>query len=64
MGAVNIADMANNTSVNLSILWTATDALAQAKWDAWNKLKGMSTADANAGYVKITEAIMEKLANK
>lgn len=26
---------------------------ARAKWDAWNKLKGMSTDEAKAEYVKL-----------
>jgi diazepam-binding inhibitor (GABA receptor modulator, acyl-CoA-binding protein) len=34
-----------------------TDMVGRAKWDAWNKLKGMSQKDAMQEYVDLIESL-------
>ncbi len=34
-----------------------TDMVGRAKWDAWNKLKGISTKDAMQQYVDLIESL-------
>jgi diazepam-binding inhibitor (GABA receptor modulator, acyl-CoA-binding protein) len=34
-----------------------TDMVGRAKWDAWNKLKGMSQDDAMKQYVELIESL-------
>ena len=34
----------------------------KAKWDAWNSRKGMSSADAEAAYIKLAEEVIKKYA--
>ena len=34
-----------------------TDMVGRAKWDAWNKLKGKSTDEAQQAYVDLIESL-------
>jgi diazepam-binding inhibitor (GABA receptor modulating acyl-CoA-binding protein) len=37
----------------------AVQVQARAKWEAWTKNKGMSTADAEAAYIKLATELSE-----
>ncbi|MFF2088094.1 acyl-CoA-binding protein [Nocardia sp. NPDC058176] len=38
-----------------------TDLVGKAKWNAWNDLKGTSTADAQAKYIALVEELKTTL---
>ena len=37
-----------------------TDFVGRAKYDAWGKLKGMSTDDAMTAYIKLVERVLRE----
>lgn len=40
---------------------SALDPVARAKWDWWNKLKGMDTQTAKLSYIKLVEKLSGKM---